>query len=506
MSVRVLAPQSDLAVLAAGGPLVIAAATLSDLPALTVPGVGLVRLLWTGDQAVLRLSVPAGRDNLVPLRHPPAGVLALVGEREDALRPLLPFWESAGVPAPPLVVAPGGLAALPALLRLALAEAAAATRRLAEEHLALAALREEAEALRSAAAAMAAALPERPTAMEEAVVLRPPAPDTAPLRLAAGGPSHVLSAGVAAAGLGAVALHVAAAGQAALRLRLQEAESGRVLAAWRVPAAALRAGWLRLDLPLVAEAKGTAQLELAAAEGPGEVLLSTAADGGPAFALGRRPPGLRPLPAAFLEEVAPPPPLRPEPLPPPPPVIHAAPPPAASPLAQPLPTAAAPLPQPGAPPAAAPPPAAWTSPPSQTGPTVVLDGRQAGPGWELLDLRLMGLAGGGERWEEIKLKFGLAGEDVTLEFRRAPGWPRAFEHWPGEETDAYGDKFVLVVGEERIWGLDRVAPGRDRALIETLAAQMPTIVATATAGADPGRFAEAARRLAARLGPEEAEA
>ncbi len=135
----------------------------------------------------------------------------------------------------------------------------------------------------------------------------------------------------------------------------------------------------------------------------------------------------------------------------------------------------------------------------------MLDGRQAGPGWELLDLRLMGLAGGGERWEEIKLKFGLAGEDVTVEFRRAPGWPRAFEHWPGEETDAYGDKFVLVVGEERIWGLDRVAPGRDRALIETLAARMPAIVAMATAGADPGRFAEAARRLAARLGPEEEE-
>ncbi len=326
MSARVLAPQSDLAVLAAGGPLVIAAATLPDLAALAVPGVGLVRLLWTGEQAVLRLSVPAAEERLVPLHHPPAGVLALVGRTEDELRPLLPFWEGAGVPAPPIVVAAGGLAALPALLRLALAEAAAATRRLAEEQLALAALREEAEALRSAAAAMAAALPERPTAAEEAVALRPPAADKAPLRLVAGGPSHVLSAGVAAAGLGAVALHVAAAGQAALRLRLKEAESGRVLAAWRVPAAALRPGWLRLDMPLAPEARGTAQLDLGAIEGPGEVLLSAAADGGPAFALGRRQPGLRPLPAAFLEEVAPPPPLRPDPLPPPPPVIHTAPP------------------------------------------------------------------------------------------------------------------------------------------------------------------------------------
>jgi hypothetical protein len=142
-------------------------------------------------------------------------------------------------------------------------------------------------------------------------------------------------------------------------------------------------------------------------------------------------------------------------------------------------------------------------PPAAAPRRVVLDGRQQGEGWELLDLRVSGLSLGAETWREIKVKFGLSGEDVTLEFRRGPGWPPSFETWPGDETDAHGDKFVIVLGEERLWGLDRIAPGRDRALVTALAAAMPGLVAEVLEGADPGRFAEAAARLAVRLGPEE---
>jgi hypothetical protein len=316
---------------------------------------------------------------------------------------------------------------------------------------------------------------------------------------------------VPTAGIAALALHLAAPGTAALSARLEASESGRVLAAWRVPAATLSPGWFRLDLPAsVEEPPETAALTLRAEGEGGEILLSGAGDGGPAFALGARPPGLRPLPAAFLDPAAArhPAPPRPEPLSPLAPLLRARPLAEAVPLRPDLSLPEPPLPSPPVRPEAPWPPfgPALPEPPPPTPAealAVALDGRQAGAGWQLLDLRLSGLSGRGERWGEIKFKFGLSGEDVTLEFRRAPGWPRAFEEWPGEETDAYGDKFVIVVGEERLHGLDRVAPGRDRALIETLAARMPEIVAAATAGGDPGPFAEAAKRLAARLAAEE---
>jgi hypothetical protein len=136
---------------------------------------------------------------------------------------------------------------------------------------------------------------------------------------------------------------------------------------------------------------------------------------------------------------------------------------------------------------------------------VVLDARQSGSGWELLDLRLRGLAFRGERWRELKFKFGIAGADVILEFRRAPSWPRAFETWPGAEADAYGDKFVLVLTETTVVGLDQVAPGRDGTLIAALAWIMPRIVAELLDGGDAEACAAAAERLAERLGRPEAE-
>ncbi|MBW6396664.1 hypothetical protein KPL78_02340 [Roseomonas sp. HJA6] len=133
---------------------------------------------------------------------------------------------------------------------------------------------------------------------------------------------------------------------------------------------------------------------------------------------------------------------------------------------------------------------------------VVLDARQDEPSGRLIDLRLTGLASRGERWREVKFKFGVSGTKVVLEFRRAPSWPRVFEAWPGTESDEYGDKFFLVLDEEVVHGLDRVAPGRDAALVAVLAGIMPRLVAEILTEEDAGAFAEAAGRLAERLGAE----
>jgi hypothetical protein len=138
---------------------------------------------------------------------------------------------------------------------------------------------------------------------------------------------------------------------------------------------------------------------------------------------------------------------------------------------------------------------------------VVLDARQRGTGWELLDLRVRGLAWRGERWRELKFKFGIAGNHAILEFRRAPSWPRAFETWPGTESDAYGDKFVLVVEAERVLGLDRIALGRDTTLVAAIAVALPRIVADVLTAEEAPACAAAAAEVAARLsGLAEAEA
>lgn len=487
---RVLAPRQDLPALFAGGPLVLADALLPDPAALAVAGLLACRVEPGAGRAVLRLSLPAAEEELVPLEHPPAGVLAVIGREAPPLRPLVAWCEASGGDPPVLITAEGALAALPALLELVLAEAARQARRAASLDLRLAELRTEAEALRDAAAAMAASLPAAPAASPSARLLDPPDPSRAPLRLGAA----EVTLGIPTGGVASVALHLPGQAAAGLSVALTAAESGRVLATWRVPAAAMPGGWLRLDLPAPEAGRGeTLALSLSPIP-PGEVLLSAAASGGPALAVGAAQPGVRPMPAAFLDSAAPPPVL-PAPEPPRPTEVAAA-------LPAPAPAAPVPLPAPPGPPPAYTP--LLVPPPPPAAPRrVALDGRQQGEGWELLDLRVSGLSLGAETWREIKLKFGLSGEDVTLEFRRAPGWPASFEAWPGGEADAHGDKFVIVLGEERLWGLDRIAPGRDRALVTALAAAMLGLVAEVLEGVDPGRFAEAAARLALRLGPEE---
>jgi hypothetical protein len=486
---RVLAPRADLPALFAGGPLVLADALLPDPAALAVAGLLACRVEPGAGRAVLRLSPPNADEELVALEHPPAGVLAVIGREAPPLRPLVAWCAAPGGDPPQLITAEGALAALPALLELVLAEVAREARRAASLDLLLAELRTEAEALRDAAAAMAASLPAAPAASPSARLFDPPDPSRAPLRLGAA----EVTLGIPTGGVASVALHLPGPAGAGLAVTLLAAESGRPLGAWQVPAAAMPGGWLRLDLPAPEPGRGETLAMSLSALGPGEVALSASASGRPALAVGVAPPGLRPMPPAFLlaaaPAVAPPAPEAPRP--------------AEVAARWPEPVAPVPLPAPPGPPPA---PASVLAPPPPPAPPrrVALDGRQQGEGWELLDLRVTGLSFGAETWREIKVKFGLAGEDVTLEFRRAPGWPEAFETWPGGETDAHGEKFVIVLGEERLWGLDRIAPGRDRALVTALAAAMPALVAEVLEGADPGRFAEGAARLALRLGPEEA--
>jgi hypothetical protein len=153
------------------------------------------------------------------------------------------------------------------------------------------------------------------------------------------------------------------------------------------------------------------------------------------------------------------------------------------------------------PPAPPPPPAA---PPAASAPAygeAVLDAWQTGTDWELLDLRLRDLAFRGEGWPEVKFKFGVSQGDVTVEFRQSPSWPRCFTTWPGTESDAFGDKFVLVIGAEEVLGLERIAAGRDRALVTALAGIMPALVAEVLVGEEAEACVAAAGRFAARLGP-----
>ncbi|WP_135468308.1 DUF6212 domain-containing protein [Crenalkalicoccus roseus] len=142
-------------------------------------------------------------------------------------------------------------------------------------HRALAALREEAEETRAAMAALAQAAghapPSPPVPVLETV------PDEAAAIAAAGGRLALgQRLGVTLEGVTALALHLAEAALspgAALRVRLWGAESGRVRAAWRLPAAALAPGWLMLDLPApLGPLRESACLDLLAETGAGDRL------------------------------------------------------------------------------------------------------------------------------------------------------------------------------------------------------------------------------------------
>jgi hypothetical protein len=236
---------AELAEIEAGAPAVVLA------PGATLPsGTGLLPLEL--DEGTLRRAgAEPGPTAAVP---PGLGLLALFAPDPAAgarLAPLLP----AGLPW--LRTSSELIGLLSAALRDAM------TARLATEA--------ERDRLRRALAAL-------PPPRSRQVLDLPPGP-AEPLAL-----PLIQPLGRAAEGLCSVALHLAEAGEAMLRVRLLA--GARVLGSWRIPPASLAPGWLELDLPEPApNGAEEAVLELAADPGPGApARLSAAADGaGPAL-------------------------------------------------------------------------------------------------------------------------------------------------------------------------------------------------------------------------------
>ncbi len=624
--------------------MIIADSRLPDAVALHNAGARLCRAEFTADGVTLRLRRPAADEALATLDHAPAAVIGLVTPTLRGMDALAAWWPRHGMPSPLVVVAEGGLAALPALLAAALGRADRDAAQVCALEQQVAALRTEAEDLRGAVAALLATLGGHPPPTPQTRFETTPDTTAPSLPLEAGGAALLVDPGLPTAGLARLSIHLAGKATAGLAVQVIGAESGRVLAAWLVEAAALAPGWLHLETPEPLGGRPqTLLLHLAArGDAPGRVPLSraeTSADE-PALAFATLPPGARLVQPRHMdwaawEDDAPPgiPRLAPSlalaqariegagslaapeggrlaidlpegwgaaridlgALPENAAAVRCAIVPEgaaiearllldapdvatewrlftpgetraiALPIAGGTPVLALELrgtaavvvtllppvifphlpaepDAPDSPPAAAPVAGVVTAPalralesayprdtslpdqprnvPESSGtgaagllgaPTedaervaafteIVLDARQSGTGWELLDLRLRGLAFRGERWRELKFKFGIAGPDVILEFRRAPSWPRAFETWPGTEADAYGDKFVLVLTETSVVGLDQVAPGRDGTLVAALAWIMPRIVAEVLEGPDAEACAAAAERLAERLG------
>ncbi len=629
------APAAELAALFDGRPIIVAESRLPDSVALSGAGARLCHAHVLPEGVTLRLRPPAEEDDaLETLAHPPAAVLALVAQTPRGMQALAGWWGAHGLEPPAIIVAESGLAALPELLAVALAEADELARRACELDRRCVALREEVEEIRSAMAGMLGSAAGRAPPAAETRLKLAPDPEVEPLRIVAGGPPQLVETGLPSPGVARLSLHVAEAATATLAIRLIGGESGRLLGAWRVPADALPEGWLRLETPEPLQGRAeTLLVELTAEGEAGEVALSAAMGEaeGPALAIASLPPGaclvqplhmdwtawhgdapeaaprlapaqmlagarldgpgeldeatagarrltlpgswsdtriafgpmpkgfaalrcelrletgaaearllladgsgatgwrlLRPrearpfalplgegagevvvelrglgatsidiaIPVLFPATAAAPVPAEEEPVVPPAPPARLVQAPAMEVLEDPYPHAQW--------------PAATRAEGEEIGgldgkahyAAVVLDARQSGTGWALLDLRLRGLTFRGERWREVKFKFGVSGQNATLEFRRAPSWPRAFEVWPGTDSDAFGDKFVLVMKPDAVDRLDRVAPGRDGALIAALAAIMPRVVAEVVGEGDDDGCAVAAGRLAERLGAE----
>jgi Family of unknown function (DUF6212) len=297
----------DLAAVFGAGPVIILDATLPDCLPLYGLGARVLRLQAVPDGLLLR---PAGATANVltvgPRRPPrllsqvPGDVLAVITREQATARRLIAWWQAVGgerCSVPPVVVAESGLAALPVLLRHALAEVSDLTARCVELELAMAALREDGEDTRVALREVSRSLGNRPPAPLLLALSRPAGAAGGTLALPV---EHMLRLDLPlpVQGIAALALHLASPHHVGpLRVRVLGAGSGRVAGAWTVPGSALVPGWLRLDLPSPAgPAAEDAVLELAT-EAAG-LLLSAAEPGeadqpGPALLLWTSRPGGR---------------------------------------------------------------------------------------------------------------------------------------------------------------------------------------------------------------------
>jgi hypothetical protein len=268
--------------LSRGRPVLLLAPGVAGAEALALPGLVPCGAEAAGAAGPLRLHRPGADPDtaVLPLPAPPSGLLALVAPDRARAAPLLAAL-AALVPDPvPLIEAGRAEAALPALAPLALAALAADRARLGEVQLALAELRAEAEATRESMVAMLQGMGyQAPPQPPRLALATEPSATGQVLAVPEGGLVVGQALGVTLEGAAALALHLAeATGDGAmLRVRLYGAESGRIFAAWAVPARAAPPGWLMLDLPApLGPVRETACLDLRA---------ETAAGGRLAFSL-----------------------------------------------------------------------------------------------------------------------------------------------------------------------------------------------------------------------------
>jgi glycosyltransferase involved in cell wall biosynthesis len=113
-----------------------------------------------------------------------------------------------------------------------------------------------------------------------------------------------------------------------------------------------------------------------------------------------------------------------------------------------------------------------------------------------LDISIHGLAGS-SIMSAVRFKLFGFKNGYGLEFRQIDGWPRAFAHWPGDQSDSYGP-FYRIQANLPIDG--SVFVERDAAMLRCLAASLPTAVAEATAElADRPDWRAAAGEVAATI-------
>lgn len=285
------APEA-LAGLCTGGPALVLLGGI-EAAALDLPGIALWRAAAAPDAPgafCLHAAEAPPPAATLPLPALPAGVLGILAAEDP--EPLLATW--AGLAPPPVIRAGSAAAALPGLARLLAgglaARQAEAGRLLAGQAL----LREEAEETRIAMARLVQGLGHEPPAAPLLAIDAAPDPAcraeaaTSP-EAEAGGLVLAQRLGCSLEGIAAIGLHLAAAeAPGPLRVRLLGEESGRVRAAWCVPAAALAPGWLTLELPtplgplretavLELVAEGGLALSLEAAEAPAALCPSLAA-------------------------------------------------------------------------------------------------------------------------------------------------------------------------------------------------------------------------------------
>lgn len=270
---------ADLPRLLGGDLAVLLAGALADQPWPEACGLAAWGLR-TGPQGAPCL-LPAGAplaagEDWLPCPAPPAGVLALLAPEAGLLDGALGWWRAEGQEPPPCHLAASLAEAWPWLCGRLAAALADTAGQVAGLRRGLARLQREAQEERAAQAGLLRQLGQQPPMAPRLVLAAEPGPGC--LALGPGTTARLRQPlGLAsAAGLTRLALHVAGpaapAATGLLRLRLVAEAALQVLGAWALPLAALRPGWLLLDLPTPLEGRAAAGPALLLLEATGEGL------------------------------------------------------------------------------------------------------------------------------------------------------------------------------------------------------------------------------------------